>query len=56
MTPTTSSTSTTCRARSRSNTPAGGDPTITGAPLLSATLTVKDLGSNFLGCDTAGNQ
>ncbi len=35
------------------NTPAGGDPTITGAPLLSATLTVKDLGSNFLGCDTA---
>ena len=35
------------------NTPAVGAPTITGAPLLSATLTVKDLGSNFLGCDTA---
>ncbi len=34
------------------NTPAVGAPTITGAPVLSATLTVKDLGSNFLGCDT----
>ena len=34
------------------NTPASGAPTVTGAPVLSATLTVKDLGSNFLGCDT----
>ena len=34
------------------NTPASGAPTVTGAPVLSATLTVKDLGSNFLGCDS----
>ena len=27
-----------------------------GAPIWSATLTVKDLGSNFLGCDTSTNQ